>query len=102
LNHFGALYTRKQCEGANVLIVVGLILCRFFMGLVWESQHRAMSAVLKRNSVLGRCILVLTMVLVVAPLIIIPVAICSIKTEWNGDGVNCIGRTPVNVARIEL
>jgi len=102
LSHLGALYTRQWCEAADGVIVVGLLLCRLLMGLVWESQHRAMSAVLKRNSVVGRCILVLTMVLVVAPLIIIPVAVYSMKTEWNGDGVNCIGRMPVNVGRIEL
>jgi len=97
------LYTSYSCEVVNKIIIVSWILCRFFIGLIWESRHRAMTDVLDlENSYAGKIILLFAKVLVLAPLVLLPLAICSSTSHWEEDDKICVTITQSTVTSIEL
>jgi len=100
--HIGASSNRQSCDAVNVVTVVSFMFSRFFIGMVWESQHRAMTEVLNKVSAVGRWILAFTKLLVLAPLVILGLVLKNLKTEWNGDNQDCIAQTPINIGHIEL
>jgi hypothetical protein len=73
----------ESCDVVNNVMVVGWVLRRFFIGLLWESRHRAINAVLEIRNWLA--IKVLTKLLVIAPLVLLPLTTKTSKTYLSED-----------------
>jgi len=103
LKHTRVLSSFSSCNAMNNIIIASLILTRFFIGLIWESRHRAMTDVLNlRKSVASRIILISAKLLVLAPLVILPLAMYYSTTLPEGDKGMCLSYTEQNVTTAEL
>jgi len=101
LKHTEVLTSYNACHYVNTIIFISMMSSRFFIGLVWESRHRAVTDTLcRKNSVFGRASLALTKLLVLAPLALLAFTSSS-RTLWERSTNICIRDTAKTVSYIE-
>jgi len=102
LKHTKMLTSYYICDWVNTVVFISMALRRFFIALVWESRHRAVTeALCRKKSVFGRASLVLTKLLVLAPLVLLAFTGTS-TTMWERHVDICITDTAIMVSYIEL
>jgi len=102
LKHTEMLTSYYTCDVVNRVVFISMTLRRFFIGLVWESRHRAvMDALSRKRSLFGRGSVIFTKVLVLAPLVVL-VFTCRLTTKTEEYTNICIGDIPKMVSYIEL
>jgi len=103
LKHTKVLSSSFSCTVVNNVILASWILSRFFIGLIWESRHRAMTDVLHlKKSTARRMILLSAKLLVLAPLALLPLAIYYSTSMWDEGDKLCLSVTDQTVTTAEL
>jgi len=102
LKHTEVLTSYCACHYVNTTIFITMMSSRFFIGLVWESRHRALTDTLcRKNSVFGRASLALTKLLVLGPLVLLAFTGSS-RTLWERSTNICIRDTAKMVSYVEV
>jgi len=102
LKHTEMLASYNACHLVNTIVFISMLSNRFFIGLVWESRHRAVTdALCRKNSVFRRASLALTKVLVLGPLVLLAFTGSS-TTIWEIYTNICISDTAKMVSYIEV
>jgi len=102
LEHNKILTSFYQCDVVSKVIFTSMVLRRFFIGLVWESRHHAVTDALSRKkSLFRRASLVFTKLLVLGPLVVLAF-IDRLTTKWKEYPNICIGDIAKTVSYIEL
>jgi len=102
VKHTELLSSWKACHWVNTIVFISMMLSRFFIGLVWESRHRAVTdALCRKNSVFGRASLAVTKLLVLGPLVLLAFTGSS-TTIWERYTNRCIRDTAKTVSYIEV
>jgi len=88
LKHTGAPRSREFCNVVNNLFLVNSGLESVFILVVMYCRYQIMNDVLGSRSWLSRCSLVLTKILVIAPLILLPFSLATYYSQYKPEDYN--------------